>query len=728
MFKNLNRTFLVCMLLIGTCSSVFGIDMSQAFTHAQEQSVGIDSIFKGKSTVSNLFSKALKLVKDTEVTSSVAAFDQLKEYYKPCTLDTIDFINILYRSNSSFRNTFLLILPKRTKTPTSDNINKSYKKFFICKKITNPTPADADGIDTEINTKYLEIYPNIYSMSTINKDNFGSDLFWNGTKDDSDFDLLYDINQIGKILFENIQDSPEILFYKLPKSPTASNASSSSTQSAYQLGGGGGSFPGTISSSTPPSSSSGGSSGGGSFTPTPTIVSSQTQNISINKNMPQLSDDQEVQNFVDSTKPVVSSSPAGVALVFGNQCLVSETPPPVEEVTPLMTSEEYISGINAFIDNASVNDVINTHLLKVFTKKTPLPLGGSTSDSGYADTVANTYAEQAFGDAAPGTCEYACNTLPLDQQAQCQFSCASSCTNKCNDTRKSTQGACATSYTTQKAECEQLSSLKKAACLVSAVATKTSCITQISTDEALCLSDCMCFLVAGPNGAGWEKVEDMFSIKFCKVPVQTKTVTPGKKVFSIQAIFQEISDVLAGLRDSGQMVKFAKTKEFLDGNVKIKFADNFAFKLLVGFKPVFTQKSTTIKNQEQTQANVDLNTAILDMNIASPEADDPNKYVIVSDYITNNANLEPTTSLEDINKNIQKFQAAATAAKATKLSNDKINAIIDTYAQQKTPTLFVQNMIQFLGDNQLFLQNLSDALLDMNKMSLELKTKIESSK
>jgi hypothetical protein len=29
------------------------------------------------------------------------------------------------------------------------------------------------------------------------------------------------------------------------------------------------------------------------------------------------------------------------------------------------------------------------------------------------------------------------------------------------------------------------------------------------------------------------------------------------------------------------MVRFSKTKEFLDGNVKIKFADNFAFKILV---------------------------------------------------------------------------------------------------------------------------------------------------
>lgn len=58
-------------------------------------------------------------------------------------------------------------------------------------------------------------------MSALNKNNFGSDLFWNGTLDDSDFDLLYDINQIGKLLFDDVIESPEILFYRLPKSPSS---------------------------------------------------------------------------------------------------------------------------------------------------------------------------------------------------------------------------------------------------------------------------------------------------------------------------------------------------------------------------------------------------------------------------------------------------------------------------------------------------------------------------
>lgn len=60
------------------------------------------------------------------------------------------------------------------------------------------------------------------------------------------------------------------------------------------------------------------------------------------------------------------------------------------------------------------------------------------------------------------------------------------------------------------------------------------------------------------------------------------------------------------MKNSGQMVKFSKTKEFLDGSIKIKFADNFAFKILVGFKPLFPQKSTTTKFKEQEQDMNDL--------------------------------------------------------------------------------------------------------------------------
>jgi hypothetical protein len=142
---------------------------------------------------------------------------------------------------------------------------------------------------------------------------------------------------------------------------------------------------------------------------------------------------------------------------------------------------------------------------------------------------------------------------------------------------------------------------------------------------------------------------------------------------------------------------------------------------------VFPKKSTTIKIQEQSQANVDLNTAVLDMNTSAPEADNYNKYIIVSDYISNNAALQPATSLAEINQNIEEIAAAASKMQETRISSEAINTVITSYAQNAN-ILFVQNMIEFLKDNQLFLNNLSNALLDMNKMSLELKRRIEDSK
>ncbi|MEI6672339.1 MAG: hypothetical protein WCL02_03040 [bacterium] len=40
-----------------------------------------------------------------------------------------------------------------------------------------------------------------------------------------------------------------------------------------------------------------------------------------------------------------------------------------------MTPEAYLSGIDNFIQNANIDDVINTNLLSEFKKNTPLPVG-----------------------------------------------------------------------------------------------------------------------------------------------------------------------------------------------------------------------------------------------------------------------------------------------------------------------------------------------------------------
>jgi len=45
-----------------------------------------------------------------------------------------------------------------------------------------------------------------------------------------------------------------------------------------------------------------------------------------------------------------------------------------------------------------------------------------------------------------------------------------------------------------------LSPAKQTACKATALAQKVACASQIITEEALCTSDCACFLISGPNG------------------------------------------------------------------------------------------------------------------------------------------------------------------------------------------------------------------------------------
>lgn len=702
MFRNLNKTYLaLCVLLIGTCSWTFGIDFSQALTQANERSLSLSSIFHGKSFVSNLYSKALQSVKDREVIATNVSFKGMKAYYTNCPgVKESDFINVLYNYNTSFQITFKQLFPKGVKYPTTDDIKKSYQKFLVCNTdITwSATQLQIDAVNNKIESLYMELYTNHYSLSTIDTANFWSDLFRNGTLDDSDFDLLVDINAIGKLLFEEFKETPEILFYRLPEINQSStqawaDLSTLDDQTSYMVGGGGGAsiiwWAASLSSSsswwTGRVASLWNASSLSDRTNTPNTIPSSSLTRQVDSSA-LIEDDKEINDLVQSTFPT-SSPLVGAALVLWNQCLSWETAQTVvlswEEIN-YQDPATYIKDINTFITTANTDDVVLDALVASFHASNPLPSWGSTSDSGYASYISNLYAEQIFWDPQPGSCEYGCQGLSVKEQAQCEVSCVSSCIQQCDE--------------------------------VSGIQNK-----------AICVSDCTCALIAWPNGLWREKMEDMFRIKFCKVPVQSKTVSKGKKVFSIQAIFQEISDVLQWLRDSGQMIKFSKTKEFLDGTIKIKLADNFAFKILVGFKPVFAQRSATITTKEQEKELTDLNVWILDMNTTNPTADNYNKYIVIADPVRTAASAEFADTIDDIQQNIASFQAVQTAAEKLKVPENTISSLSRTQ-QNLLYVDFINTTISFLKENQSFWENMRQTLRDMSITSAVLTEQIKASK
>jgi hypothetical protein len=88
--------------------------------------------------------------------------------------------------------------------------------------------------------------------------------------------------------------------------------------------------------------------------------------------------------------------------------------------------------------------------------------------------------------------------------------------------------------------------------------------------------------------------------------------------------------------------------------------------------------------------------------------------------------MEASSSIQEIQQNIDKFTAAADAAQQTYISDSQLDAIVQSYEHNKHP-LFLQNMEVFLKNNQLFRNTMMESLLDMDAMSMELKAKIEAS-
>lgn len=114
------------------------------------------------------------------------------------------------------------------------------------------------------------------------------------------------------------------------------------------------------------------------------------------------------------------------------------------------------------------------------------------------------------------------------------------------------------------------------------------------------------------------------------------------------------------------------------------------------------------------------------MNVGAPEADNYNKYLIVSDPVKNAADSEQASSLAEIQKNYANALVADEATNTSEISPEILDDFVKIYANQ-TNVVVMQNMINFLSDNQNFRHNLSTTLLDMSQMSLELQRKIEKS-
>ena len=125
------------------------------------------------------------------------------------------------------KDVFAAVMSDRSSSMTSSSsidssaslvtLQRAYAHVFSCKAISTPMEEDYTALQREVSSLYYQFLSSSFLTTNISQDNYGEDLFWNGNSDDSQFDLLVDVQSIGNLFFTTFQTAPQVLFYQLPQ-------------------------------------------------------------------------------------------------------------------------------------------------------------------------------------------------------------------------------------------------------------------------------------------------------------------------------------------------------------------------------------------------------------------------------------------------------------------------------------------------------------------------------
>lgn len=212
-------------MMIGYSSHVFAISLEWILSEQYNALKGVQDMFDSKWKVSNIYGSALKLMKDNEVKTTFESIDQvmvMHPEFRLCNVNKTDVLNILYDANLSFRAALEQTVLKKSKKnitlPDPNDILKSYKKIIMCRHTeTKLIVTDLyENVRNTLNYNYNGVVNNVHKMATVTQVNFGEDLYINWTLDDSDYDLMIDIDKIWKKLFDSFTSPPVLQSYQIP--------------------------------------------------------------------------------------------------------------------------------------------------------------------------------------------------------------------------------------------------------------------------------------------------------------------------------------------------------------------------------------------------------------------------------------------------------------------------------------------------------------------------------
>lgn len=629
--------------------SILPVDsmMQQAYLRSQQED--FSALTKSLTKWGNIYDQAYALAKKNTLGSITEAFssvsDNLNAQYN-CSLTASD-ISVVIASDPILNASLAGYTGKPNFVIDNDQLVRSCVRIAQCAKGQEFKEFQvSENYSQEAYTYCRQIasqaFNNTISITakknTIDAANRGDDMFYNGSLDDSPFDLLLDMQMIGDVLFKSNTAAPQVILYDFPwvgwagSSPTYfnPNGASSSPNAAISFGGVG--WSNTSVNSTVNQTNS---------TITPNSPASNSQNISLAST--QALDQLVTYNRSTQTATSTTNTAAATTTTTSNNLLCIA---PSQVTAPLASPEQIranqiVEAQNFVAAVQTYNQAINGPQALAQTLTSPALQNNSSTSTAVANLG---------GSANQGNAGNSNNSSNPNNAA-----------NSCI------------------AKCDWLA----------------------PADKVACQAKCLCETKYSDNG--------IFGISVCTVPTAQTEVIGGKSVKTVEEIVDEINNVLTALKNSWQLMKHTKSKEFLDTSLsKIKLNQILSFDMNIAFKPIYDshvnqEKKESKKSQEQAIADRARQGIYTDGGIGQER----NKYVVLTNPIRQQlaatdlsvqSSPSPTTSID----NAFPYTIAKT------LNNDMINVISS-----------------FMEQNAILWQQVSETMNAINTTAGNLEKKIQ---
>lgn len=137
-----------------------------------------------------------------------------------CDLKKSQIAALLIEEHAEFKTQHVLESIAKEKAPSfadSKTINKTCERILRCKTRKDEFKnLNIDECKDQIVQRFQHHLNAFSQKEKLESTALGKNKYQNGDIHDAQFDLLHDMNQIGKVFFESFQSAPEIIYYQKP--------------------------------------------------------------------------------------------------------------------------------------------------------------------------------------------------------------------------------------------------------------------------------------------------------------------------------------------------------------------------------------------------------------------------------------------------------------------------------------------------------------------------------